>query len=168
MSAVDLTLAVSASPESFKQVLSAWPSGVSVVTTNHEGMLYGLTVSSFSSLSLDPPLVLVCLQNANRMADMIRHSGGFAVSILGSDQEAASNYFARPGREPSEDFTEIDGAWTEWDQPVVKDALGHLVCDLHALIPQGDHTITIGRVVGAQRRDGVPLVYHDRRYRTLS
>jgi len=157
----------SASKDAFKGVLSRWASGVSVVTTNHEGLLYGLTVSSFSSLSLDPPLVLICLHNENRMADMIRDSGGFAVSILGQDQQPASNYFARPGREPTSDFTEIDGAWTPWAQPVVKGAVGHLVCHLHALIPQGDHTITIGRVVGARSGPGEPLLYFDRAYRGI-
>ena len=160
--------APSASADAFKRVLSRWPSGVSVVTTNHEGLLYGLTVSSFSSLSLDPPLVLVCLHNENRMPDMIRDSGGFAVSILGEEQQAASNYFARPGREPTTAFTEIDGQWTEWNQPVVKGALAHLVCQLHALIPQGDHTITIGRVVGTHHREGSPLVYFDRAYRSVT
>jgi flavin reductase (DIM6/NTAB) family NADH-FMN oxidoreductase RutF len=157
----------SASADAFKGVLSQWASGVSVVTTNHEGLLYGLTVSSFSSLSLDPPLVLVCLHNENRMADMIRDSGGFAVSILGEQQQAASNYFARPGREPTSDFTEIDGTWTPWGQPVVKDASAHLVCHLHALIPQGDHTITIGRVVGARNQPGEPLLYYNRAYRGI-
>ena len=157
--------APSAAADDFKGVLARWASGVSVVTTNHEGLLYGLTVSSFSSLSLDPPLVLVCLHNANRMPDMIRDSGGFAVSILGEDQQAASNYFARSGREPTKEFTEIDGAWTPWAQPVVKGATAHLVCQLHALIPQGDHTITIGRVVGARTRPGEPLLYFNRAYR---
>lgn len=157
--------APAAAPEAFKGVLSQWASGVSVVTTNHEGLLYGLTVSSFSSLSLDPPLVLVCLHNENRMPDMIRDSGGFAVSILASEQQAASNYFARPGREPTTEFTEIDGSWSPWAQPVVKGALAHLVCQLHALIPQGDHTITIGRVVGARTAPGEPLLYYHRAYR---
>jgi flavin reductase (DIM6/NTAB) family NADH-FMN oxidoreductase RutF len=160
--------AASAPAASFKQVLSRWASGVSVVTTAHDGLLYGLTVSSFSSLSLDPPLILVCLHNSNRMPEMIRQSGGFAVSILGDDQREASNYFARPGREPTPGFTEVDGAWTASGQPVVHGALAHLACALHELIPQGDHTIAIGRVVETAVRDGSPLVYFDRAYRTVS
>ena len=156
---------MAATAQDFKNVLSRWASGVSVVSTNADGMLYGLTVSSFSSLSLDPPLVLVCLHNENRMPDMIRDSGGFAVSILGEEQQAASNYFARSGREPTTDFTEIDGVWTPWAQPVVKGAMAQLVCHLHALIPQGDHTITIGRVVGARTGPGEPLLYYHRAYR---
>ena len=154
----------------FKAVLSQWASGVSVVTTNDDGMLYGLTVSSFSSLSLDPPLVLVCLANSNRIVQMIEQSSGFAVSILASDQAAASNYFARPGRLPTKEFTEIEGEWTPTGQPVIKGALAWVTCRLHQTLPQGDHTIVIGRVEAThtsppERR---PLVYWSRAYRTLS
>lgn len=152
----------------FKSVLSRWASGVSVVTTSDDGLLYGLTVSSFSSLSLEPPLVLVCLHNENRMPDMIRRSGGFAVSILGDDQVEASNYFARPGREPTTDFTEICGAWSSTGQPVVDGALAWMACKVYSLIPQGDHTIVIGEVVETQVREGRPLLYFDRAYRALA
>lgn len=152
----------------FKGVLSKWASGVSVVTTSDDGLLYGLTVSSFSSLSLEPPLILVCLHNENRMPDMIRRSGGFAVSILGDDQVEASNYFARSGREPTRDFTEICGAWSGAGQPVVEGALAHVVCKVYSLIPQGDHTIVIGEAIETHTREGRPLLYFDRAYRALT
>ena len=154
--------------DDFKGVLSRWASGVSVVTTMQDGLLYGLTVSSFSSLSLDPPLILVCLHSSNRMPEMIRQSARFGVSILGADQEEASNYFARPGREPTEDFTEIPGKWTTSGQPVVDGSLAHMVCELHALLPQGDHTIVIGRVIETHSREGQPLVYYHRGYRRIA
>lgn len=154
--------------DGFKEVLSRWASGVSVVTTNDEGMLYGLTVSSFSSLSLDPPLVLVCLGNANRILSMIETSGDFAISILSSGQVSASNYFARTGRLPTPDFTEIEGEWTPSGQPVVKGSLAWVVCSLHAMVAQGDHTIVIGRVVdSAVREHGEPLLYYNRGYHVL-
>lgn len=155
--------------DDFKEALSCWASGVSVVTTNAEGMLYGLTVSSFSSLSLDPPLILVCVANTNRLPDMVAQAGAFAVSILARGQERASAYFARSGRLPTPDFVEIEGAWTAHDQAVVKNALAHLVCELHHAIPEGDHTILVGRVVHAAC-DGErePLLYYRRGYRTVS
>jgi flavin reductase (DIM6/NTAB) family NADH-FMN oxidoreductase RutF len=160
---------VSSIGDEFKQVLSRWASGVSVVTTNADGMLYGLTVSSFSSLSLDPPLVLVCLSNDNRLSVMIGESGQFAVSILSRGQQQASNYFARSGRMPTPDFVEIEGEWTKAGQPVIKDALAWLVCDLHQAIVQGDHTIVIGRVVETHTSDDAePLLYFNRSYRTLA
>lgn len=159
---------MSASSGDFRSVLSRWASGVSVVTSNDAGMLYGLTVSSFSALSLDPPLVLVCLANANRIVGMIEASGGFAVSMLASDQVAASSYFARPGRLPTRDFTEIEGRWTPSGQPVLAGALAWLACRTHALLPQGDHTICIGRVEDTFVDEGKePLLYWSRGYRRI-
>lgn len=152
----------------FRSVLSQWASGVSVVTSNDDGMLYGLTVSSFSSLSLDPPLVLVCLANTNRIVPMIEQSRGFAVSILASDQIAASNYFARAGRLPTPSFTEIEGEWSPMGQPVVAGALAWMTCALHATLPEGDHTVVIGRVVETRVSEGKsPLLYWSRSYRHL-
>ena len=153
----------------FKEVLAQWASGVSVVTTNDQGLLYGLTVSSFSSVSLDPPLVLVCLANSNRIVPMIGAADGFAVSILADDQQSASAYFARPGRLPSQDFTEIEGEWTPSGLPVIAGALAWVTCSLHATIPQGDHTIVVGRVTEARVAAGrQPLLYWSRGYRTLA
>ncbi|MCB9683931.1 MAG: flavin reductase [Alphaproteobacteria bacterium] len=155
--------------DELRSVLSRWASGVAVVTTNDNGLLYGLTVSSFTSVSLDPPLVLVSLANANRLTSMIETSHGFAVSLLSAQQEAASNYFARPGRLPTPDFTEIAGEWTPSGQPVIAGSLGWLSCSLHAVLPQGDHTLVIGRVNGTGGDvDQEPLVYWSRAYRRIT
>lgn len=149
-----------------KDALSAWASGVCVVTTNADGLLYGITVSSFSSVSLEPPLVLVCLNKSNRLPGMIDAASRFAVSLLASDQEAAARYFARPGRLPTPDFVEVDGEWTGLGVPVVKDALAHLVCDVHHAVEAGDHLVVIGRVIEAvSRPDKMPLLYFRRGYR---
>jgi flavin reductase (DIM6/NTAB) family NADH-FMN oxidoreductase RutF len=154
--------------DAFREVLSRWASGVCVVTTNDSGLLYGLTVSSFTSVSLDPPLVLVCLANANRMVEMLRTSQGFAVSVLASDQVSASTYFAQPGRLPTPDFTEIEGQWTPSGQPVIAGSLAWMTCELHALLPMGDHTVAVGRATGASAAEGKqPLVYWGRGYRRL-
>lgn len=152
--------------DDFKGALASWASGVSVVTTNQGGLLYGLTVSSFTSLSLDPPLVLVCLNNSNRLPEMIEEAEGFAVSILERSQEQASNYFASRGREPTEEFTEVEGHWTESGIPVVEGAMAWIVCKLHNSIIQGDHTIIVGEVVEASAdEEGRPLLYYRRAYR---
>jgi flavin reductase (DIM6/NTAB) family NADH-FMN oxidoreductase RutF len=159
---------VSLEPQGFRNLLARWASGVSVVTSNDNGLLYGVTVSSFSSLSLDPPLVLVCLASANRMVDMIRTTGGFAVSLLASDQRDASNYFAQPGRPPTPDFTVVEGEWTPSGQPVIAKALAWMTCETHALLPHGDHTIAIGRVTEARVDDAKePLLYWSRSYRRI-
>ena len=159
---------MSASPDAFRSVLSCWASGVCVVTTHSDGLLYGLTVSSFSSLSLDPPLVLVCLANNNRIVGMIEASRGFAVSMLDQSQQAASNYFARPGRLPTPDFTEIEGEWTPSGQPVLQGAMAWMTCELHEALPRGDHTIVVGKVSDTfAAPDRAPLVYWSRGYRSL-
>lgn len=156
------------SPDDFKRALSSWASGVSVVTTNAGGLLYGLTVSSFTSVSLDPPLVLVCITNQNRMVELVRQSQRFAVSLLRDDQRDASVYFSTPGREPTEGFVTIEGAFSALDQPIVKGALAHVVCQVHALVEGGDHTVVIGRVVHAETDEHAwPLLYFRRDYRAL-
>ncbi len=152
----------------FKAALASWVSGVSVVTATVAGKHYGLTVSSFSSLSLDPPLVLVCLQKSNRLPSMIEESQAFAVSILERSQEAASNYFASRGREPSEDFTTIPGGFSGTGQAVVDGALAVLSCRLHTMVPEGDHCIAVGEVVEAECREGEPLLYYRRAYRSVT
>ena len=149
--------------QDFKEALSSWASGVSVVTTKARGFLYGLTVSSFTSVSLDPPLVLVCLSNRNRLPLMIQDSEQFGVSILRHDQEEASAYFAKSGREPTEDFVEIDGLWTESGVPVVQGAAAYVACRVREAIEQGDHTVIIGEVIEARSdADAKPLVYFKR------
>ncbi len=155
-------------PDAFKEALARWASGVSVVTANDDGMLYGLTVSSFSSLSLTPPLVLVCLSSGNRLVEMIQRGGRFAVSILAADQEAASNYFAKSGRLPTPGFTEIEGEWAPTGVPVVAGALAWLSCGLDQMLVQGDHTVVIGQVeaTGHSAKEA-PLLYFGRGYRRL-
>lgn len=155
--------------QGFKDALACWASGVCVVTTRStDGLMYGLTVSSFSSLSLDPPLILVCIDNRNRFSAMVRESGGFGVSMLHTGQEPASNYFAQPGREPTSDFVEIDGAYTQMGQPVIEGSMAWLACELHSAEEVGDHTIVIGRVVETFAGEGDPLVYYRRAYRTVT
>jgi flavin reductase (DIM6/NTAB) family NADH-FMN oxidoreductase RutF len=156
-------------PDDFKGALASWAAGVTIVTTRHEDLVYGITVSSFSSLSLDPLLVLACLQNTGRLQQMIRESGRFAVSVLADDQEAVSQWFSRGGREPVPAFEEFGTIEMTTGSPIIAGAVAHLDCELEQAVPGGDHTIIIGRVVGAAsdptRR---PLLYFRRAYRRLA
>ena len=151
--------------QDFKDALASWASGVSIVAANGEnGTSYGLTVSAFNSVSLDPPLVMVCLNRRNRLPEMIRVDGRFSVSILAAGQDAVSNHFARSGREPS---VGLDGfGKDEGDRPpIVAGAASTLQCEAHDFVEEGDHTIVIGRVVEARTEEVVPvLVYHRRGY----
>jgi flavin reductase (DIM6/NTAB) family NADH-FMN oxidoreductase RutF len=155
--------------DDFKQALASWASGVAVVTSVDGGLLYGLTVSSFTSVSLNPPLILVCLATTNRMPAMITASGRFAVSILGRDQQAASNYFAISGREPTPHFEQIDGDWTSGGMPVVKGCIAWIDCKLYEMLTHGDHSIVVGEVIEARSAvDPDPLLYYRRAYRGVS
>ena len=153
----------------FKAAMGSWASGVSVVTTRRDNLLYGLTVSSLSSVSADPALVSVCINNANRAAAMIEESGWFAVSVLGAHQQDASNYFAQSGREPTEDFVEVDGSWTDSGLPIVAGAMAWLVCDVVQAVSAGSHVLFIGAVTDAGSDDSrEPLVYWRRGYRSVT
>lgn len=157
-------------PDDFKGALGAWAAGVTVVSTKLEGKVYGITVSSFSSLSLDPLLVLVSIQNSNALAEMIPASRVFAVSILAKDQEAVSNAFSKSGREPGPTLG-AGVATLDWHtgSPIVAGGIAHLDCHLETTIPGGDHTIMVGRVVGASFDAAKePLIYFRRRYRNLT
>lgn len=154
--------------QTLKDAMAAWASGVAVIATRAGEQVYGLTVSSFTSLSLDPPLVLACVASTNRLLAMVRDARQFAISLLGADQHEASAALARSGRTPAASLG-VDEDATARGLPVVADALAHLCCDLHDALAVGDHTILIGRVVHATARpDGAPLVYHRRGYRALS
>ncbi len=156
-------------PEDFKKALASWATGVTVLTSAHEGLTYGITATSFSTLSMDPLLVLVCIQKGNHLEQMVPASGKFAVSILASDQEAISNYFAISGRDPEPELADFETFVEHTGCPIVKGAMGHLDCELESILPGGDHVIALGRVVGAGNDpEKEPLLYFRRGYYGLS
>ncbi|XVQ90081.1 cation:proton antiporter [Microbispora siamensis] len=150
--------------QALKDMMSMFPTGVSVVTTlDGKGVPHGLTCSSLCSLSLDPPLLLVCVHNRSGTLAAIRAGGAFAVNLLHDEGSPASEAFSRGGR-----FAEIEWRPAElWSSPVLVDH-AHAVaeCLVHRLIRMGDHTIVVGRVVRITelRTGAVPLVYGRRRY----
>lgn len=148
----------------FKLAMSHFASGVTVVTTEHEGRAYGMTVASFSSLSLHPPLVLVCIEKTVATHDAIASSKKFGVSILGSDQAAISSKFAMRSEDK---FAGVDIFRGPLDVPLVTGALTTIECRLHEQYSGGDHTIFVGEVVDVQTREGDPLLYFRSGYREM-
>jgi len=148
----------------FKHALSHFASGVTIVTTAHEGTDYGLTVASFASLSLSPPLVLVCISKSSSSHEPIVKSGTFGVSILGSDQEAISGRFAARG---GDKFAGLEIRRGTLGVPLVANALATLECRVHEHVDGGDHSIFIGEVVDTQTREGAPLLYFRAAYRDM-
>ncbi len=157
-------------PEDFKGALGSWASGVTVVTTRLDDVVYGITVSSFSSLSMDPRLILVSLADSNHLPHMVKKSRHFGVSILATGQEDVSAYFSTSGRNPEPAFEDHIKVFTgETGSPLIAGALAHIDCELEQAIPGGDHTIAIGKVVTAQYDpNGFPLMYFRRAYRSLN
>ena len=148
----------------FKHALSHFASGVTIVTTEHEGTDYGLTVASFASLSLSPPLVLVCISKSSSSHEPIVESGKFGVSILGSDQEAVSGRFAARG---GDKFAGLDVRRGTLGVPLIGNALATLECRVTNQVVGGDHSIFIGEVVDTQTREGAPLLYFRAAYREM-
>jgi flavin reductase (DIM6/NTAB) family NADH-FMN oxidoreductase RutF len=149
----------------FKLAMSHFTSGVTVVTTEHDGKPYGLTVSSFASLSLRPPLVLVCIEKSMKSHDAIAGAGKFGVSILNSSQASVSGRFAS---RIDDKFAGIDVERGELDVPLIAGAICMLECRVHEQLSGGDHTIFVGEVVSARTSEGAPLVYYRSGYRDLA
>ena len=150
----------------FRQALSQFASGVTVVTTRDaSGEALGLTVSSFCSVSLDPPLVLVSVDVGSQTNAGFRDSGVFGVSILAEGQDAVSRLFARPGRTKFLEVPMQVGTRGVW---LVPDALVHIECEVRASHPAGDHILYVGEIVALAVRPGRPLVYQRGGYRRLA
>jgi flavin reductase (DIM6/NTAB) family NADH-FMN oxidoreductase RutF len=149
----------------FKLALSHFASGVTVVTTEHEGARYGMTVASFASLSLRPPLVLVCIEKSAKSHDAIRDSAKFGVSILAHSQADISGKFASRA---DDKFSGVDVRTGELGIPLIEGAICTLECRVHQQLTGGDHTIYVGEVVDAQVRDDAPLVYFRAAYREIT
>ena len=152
-------------PSDFRRALSRFASGVTAVTTRDaEGRPLGLTVTAFSSVSLEPPLVLVCVDERSEAHAGFAQSGVFGVSILSEEQEAVSRRFAWGG---ATKFAETETVGGSLGVPLVVGALAHLECRVVAAHPAGDHVVYVGEIVAMSTRPGRPLLYCQGRYRHL-
>ncbi len=146
-------------PEAFKGAMSSFPSGVTVVTAlDSDETLCGLTANAFSSVSIDPPLILVCLNYSARCYRAIRQTRRFGVHILTSDQERIAQGFARRGGDRS---AICPWTTTKHDVPVLEHFHTAVECEVYEDYPGGDHSILVGRVLEIHRREKQsPLVYY--------
>lgn len=155
--------------DTFKEAASLFASGVTVVAAKGAEGVHGTTVSAFTSLSLEPSMVLVCLAHASRVLPLIRESGMFTVSVLGAEQKDVAMGLSKSARAIGEgmDGLHIDGP--ETGCPVVKDCLSYFECTLREEIIGGDHAILLGHVEGAGRGGASePLLYFNREFRRLA
>jgi flavin reductase (DIM6/NTAB) family NADH-FMN oxidoreductase RutF len=157
-----------ASVTGYLDAMSALASGVVVVTCRIDGRPWGTTVTAFSSVSADPPTVLVSLGSGTAAARAIDHSGSFGVSILAEEQAQVARHCSRPGADKYlERFAAVGASAAS---PAVAGALAHLDCDVIDRIPVADHLLFVGEVRTARPLAGerAPLVYQGRTYRRLA
>lgn len=153
---------MSVNAEEFRAALRGWASGVTIVTSADKGQLHGMTVSSFASVSLSPPLISVCLAADTRSLQIIQRARRFCVNILSSDQAPLSNHFAS-----SSSDNRLDGISHRLSKagiPLLDDALAHIQCQVDALHRAGDHTLVVGLVTDASVSSQAPLLYYSGQY----
>jgi flavin reductase (DIM6/NTAB) family NADH-FMN oxidoreductase RutF len=148
----------------FRQVMGHFATGVTVVTTEHNGELFGMTVSSFASLSLKPALILVCIDKAVPTHAAIGAAGCFVVNVLEKRQEHLSRRFAVTANDKFKGVAWHSG---QLGLPVLEGVLAVIECQLRNTLDGGDHTIYVGEVTDAEVHEGAPLLYYRRGYREL-
>ena len=150
----------------FRDVVGAFPTGVTVVTASGADGPAGLTTNAFTSLSLDPQQVLVAIDNGSRTLPVIREAGRFAVNVLRAGQEELAAIFASKVVQ-AEKFAQATHNVAH-GVPVLDDALAWMVCDLAELLPGCDHTIAVGTVTKLAAEPGDPLLFWRGAYRALA
>lgn len=161
---------MAATPEQMRDTLRLWASGVSVVTTASSTRRAGMTVSAFNSLSIEPPLVLVCLHKDASTSQLLQETKHFAVSILSESQAAISDRFA--GRVPLENkderFIGVPTRTFITGSPILADCVAWLDCRIHEQHDGSSHWIAVGEVLATGfYPDRRPLLYYNRGYHTL-
>jgi flavin reductase (DIM6/NTAB) family NADH-FMN oxidoreductase RutF len=156
----------SITPSEFRAALGRFASGVTVITVETaDGEVHGMTASAFCSVSLRPPLLLVCVDHLAETYLHLRERGEFGVSVLQQNQEALSEFFADPERNPDAAYRlGIRYRQMTSGMPVLEDALVNLDCRIVDAHAAGDHTIFVGEVREVTLREGLPLLYFRGRY----
>jgi 3-hydroxy-9,10-secoandrosta-1,3,5(10)-triene-9,17-dione monooxygenase reductase component len=150
----DKTQAVN--PATFRQALGQFPTGVTVVTATNGDHPVGMTANSFSSVSLDPPLVLWSLQRRAPSLPSFKAAGCFAVNVLATHQKKLCRHFSTPREDK---FTDVEHRRGQNGCPLVEGAIARFECRTENIIEAGDHLIFLGRVERAMHRDGEPLIF---------
>jgi 3-hydroxy-9,10-secoandrosta-1,3,5(10)-triene-9,17-dione monooxygenase reductase component len=148
--------------ELFREVFGRFPTGVAVITSAGPSGIGGMTANALCSLSLDPPLALVCFENEARTLPIVRDAGRFAVNVLNEHQEDLAGVFASKLPEAEK----LEGVEHRFlgGLPIIEGAIAWSTCDLREMLAGGDHTIAIGEVRELGLGDGEPLLWYGGRY----
>ena len=149
--------------ETLRRAMRAWTTGVAIVTAVHEGQRYGMTVNSFTSISLEPPLISVTLKRMSHTHELVEKSGEFALTILSADQGALSDRFAGKISDITDRFEGVETETLLINAPLIKGGTAYFNCRVANALPVGENTLFIAEVIAAREEGkGDPLVYHNR------
>ncbi|MFF2449711.1 flavin reductase family protein [Neobacillus sp. NPDC058068] len=147
----------------FRTAMGKFATGVTVIVTDVEGDVHGMTANAFMSVSLSPKLVVISIGENARILEKIKQSNTFSVNILAAHQQELSMIFAGQIKEPREvAFDRLDG------KPVLAGAVAQIACEVSAEHVEGDHTLFIGKVTDIHLEDAEPLIFYSGRYRALA
>lgn len=150
-------------PEQLRGAMRAWTTGVAIATVSYEGQRHGMTVNSFTSVSLDPPLVSVAMKRLTHTHELLEKAGAFSVTILSSDQAHLSDRFAGKPPKLTDRFEGVETETLILDAPLFKGGLAYFNCRVVNSIPVGENTLFLAEVIAARGKGmGEPLVYHNR------
>ena len=150
-------------PEQLRHAMRAWTTGVAIVTAAHAGQRYGMTVNSFTSISLEPPLISVTLRQLTHTHELVEKSGEFAITILAAHQGSLSDRFAGKIPDITDRFEGVETGRLLIDAPLIKGGMAYFNCRVVNTIPVGENTLFIAEVIAVQGEgEGDPLVYHNR------
>jgi len=156
-------------PAEFRKAMGSFATGVTIITVDLEGEVHGMTANAFASVSLDPLLVLVCVDHSTRTHAHLHAKKRFGINVLGEDQRAVSEYYARPDRSHEHAEAEAGARFerTKHGTPMLHGSLAYLECRLHSAQEAGDHTIFIAEVQDVVVREGKPLLFFRGKYRKV-
>ena len=150
----------------FRRACGRFATGVTIASVmDSQGLPHGLTVSSFVSVSLEPPLILICLGHAVTVIDLFRSAAHFGINVLAENQQPLSECFARQG---CDRFDGLEWYRGESGVPLLPGVLAAIECAVEQRITAGDHDILVGRMVRGRVADGAPLIHYASRYRRLA
>jgi flavin reductase (DIM6/NTAB) family NADH-FMN oxidoreductase RutF len=155
---------VSVSAEQLKESMRHWVTGVAIVTSRFKDEIHGMTVNSFTSVSITPPLIVVTLANSTRTYKLVKQSGLFGVTLLGINQKNISDRFAGHIGENQDRFEGLKTFTLEKDIPFINGGLAFFECEVKDTYPMDVSTIFIAEVTSTKKGSGSPLIYHDRGY----
>ena len=156
-------------PAEFRKAMGSFATGVTILTLDLDGEVHGMTANAFASVSLDPLLVLVCVDHKTRTHAHLHAKKRFGINVLSEEQQGISEYYARPDRTHEHAETEAGASFnrTKHGTPMLQGALAYLECHLHSSEEAGDHTIFIAEVEDVVVREGEPLLFFRGKYQKV-